>query len=67
MFIPTNIPLCLTAAYAFATTPRFKDTTWLLCQNVDPSIQLMTANGLGVLQQAPPGLKISCVISPELG
>lgn len=64
--IPRNIVLCLAAGYGLFTSTRVKDTTRILGQNVDPSIQLITANELCVLRPAPPGLKILCAISPDL-
>ncbi|KAK1759120.1 hypothetical protein QBC47DRAFT_315170 [Echria macrotheca] len=64
--IPRNIVLCLAAGYGLLTSTRVKNTTRILGQNVDPSIQLITANELGVLRPAPPGLKVLCAISPDL-
>jgi hypothetical protein len=56
--IPRNIFLSLVAGYALLTDTNIRSTTKLLREEVSPSIDVMTANELGVLRSAPPGLQI---------
>jgi hypothetical protein len=49
-----------------ATDTRLKTVSSHLQQRLGREITLMTANELGVLKAAPPGLRILCSSSPEL-
>ncbi|KAL1869448.1 hypothetical protein VTK73DRAFT_3093 [Phialemonium thermophilum] len=63
--IPRNIFLTLVAGYALVTDTRVKKITAAL-HEVDPSASLLTANELGVLKPAPPGLRILVANSPDI-
>lgn len=64
--IPANIVLNLVAVYMLLTAQRVKNAQILLKNRVGESIQLITANELGVLKPAPAGLRILVANSPDL-
>ncbi|KAH7108985.1 hypothetical protein B0J13DRAFT_320538 [Dactylonectria estremocensis] len=64
--IPVNIALNLVAAYMLLTGQRVKNAETSLKSRFGESIQLITANELGVLKPAPAGLRILVANTPEL-
>jgi len=64
--IPVNIALNLVAAYMLLTGQRVKNAETFLRSQLGESIQLMTANELGVLKPAPAGLRILVANTPEM-
>ncbi|PKS13400.1 hypothetical protein jhhlp_000171 [Lomentospora prolificans] len=64
--IPRNIALNLVAGYALVTDTRIKEITRILHHEVDPTVNLITANELGVLKSPPPGIRILVANSPDL-
>ncbi|KEF63704.1 uncharacterized protein A1O9_01682 [Exophiala aquamarina CBS 119918] len=64
--IPYNILLVLVAGYMLLTDQRLKRTSQYIHKEISPATNIMTANELGVLKPAPPGLRILAASSPEL-
>ncbi|KAL7905070.1 hypothetical protein GGI35DRAFT_489300 [Trichoderma velutinum] len=64
--IPANIALNFVAVYMLLTAQRVKNAQICLKSRVGESIQLMTANELGVLKPAPAGLRILVANSSDL-
>ncbi|KAM5347382.1 hypothetical protein ACJ41O_010387 [Fusarium nematophilum] len=64
--IPMNIALTFVAAYMLLTSQRVKKTAAYLRQHLGKDVELVTANELGVLKPAPPGLRILVANTPEL-
>ncbi|KAJ3543981.1 hypothetical protein NM208_g3289 [Fusarium decemcellulare] len=64
--VPMNIALSFVAAYMLLTSQRVKNTTAHLQQCLGKDIELFTANEMGVLKAAPPGLRILVANSAEL-
>ncbi|KAH7141968.1 hypothetical protein EDB81DRAFT_948234 [Dactylonectria macrodidyma] len=66
LLIPMNIALAFVAAYMLLTSQRIKKTTAYLRDYSNTDIKLFTANEMGVLKPAPPGLRILVANTPEL-
>ncbi|KAF4469860.1 glycosyltransferase family 1 [Fusarium albosuccineum] len=64
--VPMNIALTFVAAYMLLTSQRVENTAAHLKECLGKDIELFTANEMGVLKAAPPGLRILVANSAEL-